>query len=163
MLRKLFAVLFSGLIAALLPACDHLTLEKFRPGQTTMAEVRQVMGEPTMTWTDPDGSQTWEYARTPNGIVNYMIDFTPNQVVKAVRQVITEENFTRIQPGMTKEEIRRLLGQPAHELYFTLKKEYVWDWKTKQQSDLQYFFNVHFNDKGRVTHTSTNASPVSGG
>ena len=105
--------IFSGLFAAILPACDAFTLPKLRPGETTMAQAREIMGAPTMKWQNADGSATWEYPRTPNGVVNYMLDFGPNERLREVRQVLTEANFSRVKEGMTREEIRRLLGQEA--------------------------------------------------
>ena len=163
MLRRLMTGLLSGLIAIILPACDSVSLEKLKPGLTTMQQTREIMGQPAMEWQNPDGSVTWEYPRTPNGIVNYMIDFGPDKVLREVRQVLTEANFARVKEGMTREQIRRLLGQPAHELYFALKKEHVWDWKTKSESAYDYFFNVHFDESGHVVRTSSSAEPTSGG
>ena len=163
MLKRLMTGLLSGLIAVLLPACDRVTLEKLRPGQTTMQQTREIMGPPTMEWRDPDGSVTLEYPRTPNGIVNYMIDFGPDEILREVRQVLTEANFAKVKEGMTRDEIRRLLGQPAHELYFSLKKEHVWDWKTKSETGYDHFFNVHFDESGHVVRTSASFEPTSGG
>lgn len=156
MLKKLLAGLLSGLIAALLPACDGINLPKLKPGVTTAQEVRRIMGPPTMEWSDADGTRTWEYARTPGGIVNYMIDFGADQVLREVRQVLTDENFARVSPGMSRDEIRRLLGQPANEMAFPLKKEIVWDWKIIGVANTPAYFNVHFNEDGRVLRTSTN-------
>lgn len=156
MIKKLFAGLFSGLIAALLPACDGVNLEALKPGISTAFEVRDRMGPPTMEWKDTDGTLTWEYPRTPEGVVNYMIVIGADNVLREVRQVLTEENFGKVKAGMSKEEIRRLLGKPAHELYFSLKKEHVWDWKTKSEPSMDWFFNVHFDENGRVVKTSSN-------
>ncbi|WP_170285862.1 outer membrane protein assembly factor BamE domain-containing protein [Propionivibrio limicola] len=163
MLKRLLIGLYSGLLAAVLPACDSVNLEKIRPGRTTMQEVHQIMGPPTTEWLDNDGTTTWEYPRTPNGIVNYMIDFGPDKIVREVRQILTEENFANVREGMTREQIRRLLGKPAHEFYFSLKKEHVWDWKTKEEAGYTHFFNVHFDESGHVVRTSTNFVAVSGG
>ena len=158
MLKRLLAGLVSGLIAASLPACDMINLPKLKPGQTTTLEVREIMGPPTMTWTDDDGAQTWEYARTPAGIVHYMIDFGADQVLREVRQVLTDDNFARVRAGMSRDEVRRLLGQPAHEIFFSLKKEIVWDWKMIGVANTPAYFNVHFNEDGRVLYTSSNAA-----
>lgn len=156
MLKRLLTGALAGVVAAFLPACDMVNMDKLRPGLTTMSEVHAIMGPPTMEWQDPDGSATWEYPRTPEGIVNYMIDFGADKVLREVRQVLTEENFARVREGMTADEIRRLLGKPAHELFFPLKKEHVWDWKTKDDADGTYFFNVHFDESGHVVRTTTN-------
>ncbi|MDR0577429.1 MAG: outer membrane protein assembly factor BamE [Candidatus Accumulibacter sp.] len=163
MFKRLLTGLFSGLIAAVLPACDGVNLGKLRPGVTTMAQTRDIMGPPAMEWQDADGSATWEYPRTPNGMVNYMIDFGPDKVLRKVRQAITEENFARVREGMTRDQIRRLLGQPASEQYYALRKEYVWDWKTKTDSAYGYFFDVYFDEQGLVTRTGTHYEALSGG
>ena len=159
MLKKLLAGLLSGLVAALLPACDGVNLGKLKPGITTAQQVREIMGPPTMQWADDDGTQTWEYPRTPNGVVNYMLDFGPDGVLRAVRQVLTAENLARVTPGMTREQIRRLLGQPAHVYEFSLKSEEVWDWRREDVPGTVSYFNVHFDPQGRVTHTSSNIEP----
>jgi hypothetical protein len=158
-IKKLFAGLFSGLIATAFSACDGLALQDLKPGVSTDRDVRNRMGRPTREWKDADGTQTWEYPRTPEGIVNYMIVIGPDNVLREVRQVLTEENFGKVTAGMSKEDVRRLLGQPAHELYFPLKKEHVWDWKWKIESSMDIFFNVHFDDDGHVVKTSSNFVP----
>ena len=162
MIKRLFAGILSGLMAALQPACDMVNLDKLKPGVTTMAQTREIMGPPAMEWQDADGSVTWEYPRTPEGIVNYMIDFSSNQILREVRQVLTEANFARVKEGMTREQIRRLLGKPASEQFFSLKQEFVWDWKTKTESSSNYFFDVYFDTEGHVTRTGTHFKPVSG-
>lgn len=162
MSRKLLVGFLSGLLALLLPGCDSVKLGKLQPGVTTMAQTREVMGPPTMEWLDTDGSVTWEYPRTPFGVVNYMIDFGPDRILREVRQVLTEENFARVKEGMTRDQIRRLLGKPASEQYFSLKREYVWDWKTKSENSYDYFFDVYFDEQGHVTRTGTHFYPISG-
>lgn len=162
MAHRFLGVALCGLAFVFLAACDGINLGKLQPGVSTGQDVRAVMGEPTTEWRDGDGTMTWEYPRTPYGVVNYMIVFEPDQRLREVRQVLTEENFARVEAGMTREQIRRLLGKPAHEYYFRLKKEYVWDWKVPgvgadvNTARVNQFFNVHFNVSGRVTRTSTN-------
>ena len=155
MKMRIAAGIFSGFLAAFLPACDEASFSKLTPGQSSMETVRQVMGPPTQEWTDPDGSQTWEYPRTPEGIVNYMVDISPDKKLRAIRQVLTDEYFGKVQPGMNRDQIRRLLGKPAHERYFQLKKEHVWDWKIKSESGSDTYFNVTFDENGSVTKSFT--------
>jgi outer membrane protein assembly factor BamE (lipoprotein component of BamABCDE complex) len=159
MIRRILQGLLTGVLAATLPACDRINLQELKPGVSTAFEVRDRMGAPTMEWKDADGSVTWEYPRTPEGLVNYMLVIGPDNVLREVRQVLTEENFARVQPGMRHEEIRRLLGKPAHQIPFELKKEVVWDWKTKSEPSMDWYFNVHFNRDGQVVKTSSNFVP----
>lgn len=160
MFRKCFARLFlAASIAALLPACDVDRLNQLKPGVSTGEEVRKIMGQPNFEWKDADGTRIWEYPRTPEGMVNYMLVIGPDQVLREVRQVLTEENFNRVRPGMRMDDVRYLLGQPAHQVRFPLNQETVWDWKTKVEPGMEWYFNVHFNDDGVVTGTSTNFVP----
>ena len=66
-----------------------------------------------------------------------MLVIGPDNVLREVRQVLTEENFAKVSPGMTTDEVRYLLGQPAHQARFSLKQETVWDWKTKVDSGME--------------------------
>ena len=160
MFRKRFASLFlAASIAALLPACDVDRLNQLKPGVSTGEEVRKIMGQPNFEWKDADGTRIWEYPRTPEGMVNYMLVIGPDQVLREVRQVLTEENFSKVRPGMRMDDVRYLLGQPAHQVRFPLNQETVWDWKTKVEPGMEWYFNVHFSDRGVVTRTSTNFVP----
>lgn len=155
-IRRLAGILLGGVVAALLSACDADRLSKLKPGITSADEVQRLMGPPNLEWRESDGSRRWEYPRTPEGIVNYMVIIGADNVLREVRQVLTEENFAKVRPGMSSDEVRYLLGQPAHELYFSLKQEKVWDWKTKVEPGMTWYFNVHFNNDGVVTRTTTN-------
>ena len=157
MLKSVLTKILSGLMAGILPAFDGIILKKLKSGISTTQDVLHRMGPPTMTWTDANGSQTWEYTRMPYGIVNYMIDFDSNKILRNIRQVLTKENFACVKENMTREQIRRLLGKPAHEFYFSRQKEHVWDWNTMAEAGADnYYFNVHFDEEGRVLRTSTN-------
>jgi outer membrane protein assembly factor BamE (lipoprotein component of BamABCDE complex) len=159
-LRKLLvSLLLAGLTAITMSGCDADKLSKLRPGTTKSSEVRKLMGEPNLEWLEEDGTRTWEYPRTPEGIVNHMLVIGPDNVLREVRQVLTAENFARIKPGMNREQVRRLLGRPAHERYFSLRQERVWDWKTKVEAGMEWYFNVHFDEAGIVTRTSASSVP----
>ncbi len=158
MLKKLVVALSGGLLAALLPACDAINLKELKPGVSTGYEVRDRMGAPSMEWQEKDGSRIWEYARTPEGTNNYMLVIGPDNVLREIRQVLTPANFAKVQPGMHQEDIRRLLGKPAQIIPFPLKKEVVWDWKTQSENNRETFFNVHFDEAGVVTGTSTSVT-----
>lgn len=150
MRKRIVTGLFSGLLTFALPACDEYGFSRLKPGESSMETVRQVMGPPARKWRNADGSQTWEYPRTPEGTVNYMLDIGRDGKLAAIRQVLTDENFGRVQSGMTREEIRRLLGQPAREQHFPLKNEYIWHWKIRGDSGFDVYFNVSFDANGKV-------------
>lgn len=134
--------------------CDVMNMQEIKPGVTTGYEVRDRMGAPNTEWQNADGTVTWEYSRQPEGVECFMITIGSDNVVKAVEQVITPANMARIQPGWTKEQVRRLLGKQRSVETFRLKNEEVWDWKIPTEQDLASYFNVHFDINGVVLRTS---------
>lgn len=153
-MRQLLLRLCALLAALGLPACDSNLLAQLRPGITTAAEARRIMGEPGMEWKNPDGGRTWEYTRQPEGFECFMLTLGPDEVLRSVEQVITPENLARVRPGMSKDDIRRLLGKPRSVQTFALKQEEVWDWKVGKEVTTDVFFNVHFDLDGHVLTTS---------
>ena len=150
------AVLMLGALLSLL-GCDRTG--ELRPGISTTAEVIDKMGRPTMEWQE-GADKVWEYPFTPEGTRNYMLTIGPDGILKAMEQVLTPENFARVQPGMTREQIRRLLGKPASVQFFELKQEEAWEWKEQTplpSSDIR--FNVYFSNSGQVTRTGRHEIP----
>ena len=137
-----------------------LKVKKLRPGIDTSEDVLELLGPASMAWHGPAGV-TWEYACTPAATENFMVDFDTEGTVLRVRQVLTAANFARIVRGMDKDDVRRLLGKPAHELHFSLKNEDVWDWRIPADAGSPTYFNVHFDAGGTVCATSrtTEARP----
>jgi outer membrane protein assembly factor BamE (lipoprotein component of BamABCDE complex) len=148
------------MLAALLTllGCDRSG--ELRPGVSTAAEVLEKMGKPVMEWQE-GADRVWEYPFTPEGTRNYMATIGPDGILKAMEQVLTAENFARVRPGMTRQEIRRLLGKPASVAVFELKREEVWDWREETPfPSSERRFNVHFDLDGRVTATSRSERSV---
>lgn len=151
---RVFALLCSFFAALGLSACDAIGLRELKPGASTGYDVRDKMGKPTMEWTNGDGSQTWEYARTPEGKANYMFTIGPDNVLREIRQVLTEENFAKVTKGMTREQIRRLLGKPGWVTQLDLKQQEVWEWRFENPHQADMRFGVHFDSSGQVVDTS---------
>lgn len=136
----------AAITAAILPACDLVVLPEIKPGVTTGGEVRAKMGNPGFEFTNNDGTVTWEYTRQPAGVHCYMITLGPDQVVRKLEQVLNESNYAKAREGMTRDQIRRLLGKPANRMVFDNLREEVWEWHIEgmPHNELTYF-NVHFD------------------
>jgi hypothetical protein len=152
-MRRNALVMFAFL--ASLFGCDVRMLD-LKPGVSTATEVKSAMGQPTFEWKEPDGTLTWEFPRGPMGSVTYMVTIRPDGVLKEIRQVLTQEYFARIRPGLTKEEVRRLIGKPGETMTFPAKKEEVWSWRYEPGAGETWQFHVHFGLDGRVVTTSAN-------
>ncbi|HJV85373.1 MAG TPA: outer membrane protein assembly factor BamE [Noviherbaspirillum sp.] len=134
---------------------EEFGLDKLERGVSTEGDVRNVMGKPDTVRDEEDGSRTLEYPRGPEGVRTWFFSIDRSGKLKDFRQVLTEENFARIKPGLSKEEVRRMLGRPRSVVQFKLKNEEVWDWRYQSWEGAR-FFNVHFDmTSGKVTGTSS--------
>ena len=146
----------TAIVAAALPACDYFNLQEIKPGVTTQAEVRSRMGEPGFIHWNDDGTATWEYARQPNGSSCYMITFGLDHVVAKVEQVLNDANYAKVRVGMSKDDIRRLLGAPGSKQTFNNLGEDIWEWRIEGMPPMEEtYFMVHFDlNTGSVRKTS---------
>ncbi len=134
---------------------DSLLLKGLTPGVSTLDQVRDQMGKPETERVFADGSRRLEYPRGPEGLKTYMVDFDSRGILESITQVLSAENFAKIRPGMTEDEVRRLLGKPGQVAAYRLKQETVWSWKWFEGGVTQEaWYNVHFGPDGRVSTTS---------
>jgi outer membrane protein assembly factor BamE (lipoprotein component of BamABCDE complex) len=136
---------------------EEFGLDKLTKGISSESDVRMVMGQPDTVWEEEDGSRTLEYPKGPEGARTWMFTIDSNGRMQDYRQVLTEENFSRIRPGMSKDEVRRLLGRPRTVAQYKRKNEEAWDWRYRPYNGSETrFFNVHFDmGTGKVTMTSS--------
>ena len=127
----------------------------------TQAEVRNRMGEPGFIHWNDDGTATWEYSRQPAGVHCYMISFDRQEIVTRLDQVLNEASYGLLRPGMSKDEVRRLYGQPARKQVFTNLREEIWEWRIEGAMPLdETYFMVHFDTgHGAVKKSSKRIEP----
>lgn len=142
-----------GLLA--LAACDPQRISELKEGVSTEADVRDRFGAPENVWDEPGGARTFEYNRQPAGQVNYMITLGADGRLVAVRQVLTPENFARVQPGMGMDAVRRLLGKPAKVTPYELKRETHADWRYLEAPNQSKVFTVVYGAEHTVLRTQT--------
>ena len=99
--------------AVALSACDRV--DKLEEGVSTEVEVRKQFGDPVTVTVSPDGTRTLDYPRQPEGWTNYVIQIGPDGKMSSLRQLLNEDNFARIQPGMDTQRVRDTLGRPAEQ------------------------------------------------
>ena len=145
----------AGLLALLLASCDPQRISELEEGVSTEADVRARFGQPENVWDEPGGARTFEYNRNPAGHQNYMITIGPDGRMTALRQVLNPTTFARVQPGMSMEEVRRMLGKPAKRTPYPLKQEEAWDWRYMQPPNTSMMFTVWFDPSYKVLRTST--------
>ncbi len=89
------------------------------------------MGPPAMRWLDADGSVQLAYPRGPAGLHSFMVKLGPDGRLQSIENVLNQAGFARISPGMSKEQVLRVLGPPddSRTVYFKARDELVWDWR----------------------------------
>lgn len=150
------------LAAFTLAACDPQAISELEEGVSTEADVRERFGTPEAIWDGPDGAQIYEYNRQPAGHRNYMITIGADGKMAALRQVLTPENFARIEVGMPMEAVRQMLGKPMKITPYELKRETHYDWRYldgPNTSDSK-IFTVVFDGDFKVLSTGSVIDPA---
>ena len=147
----------TALLAAVigLAGCDNQRIAELEEGVATEADVRTKFGQPENIWDAPDGGRIFEYNRQPQGQKNYMITIGRDGKMSALRQVLTPENFAKVQPGMMMEDLRKLLGKPAKVTPYALKRETEWEWRWVQPPNSPMVFTATLNDDQRVVRSGS--------
>ena len=165
--RAAVAGLLAGVLLSLpwLAGCDSQRVAQLEEGVSTEVEVRQQFGDPVTITTQPDGSRVFDYPRQPEGWTNYVITIGADGKMSSLRQLLNPDNFARVQPGLDRQAVRKLLGRPAQVKRYELKNEEIWDWRFKQDGQQSKFFSVTFGADGKVLGTAIGDDPreIAGG
>ena len=156
--KALLLACASALLLAL-AGCDQQAIRELEEGVSTEADVRARFGEPEKIWDAPDGGRTFEYNRQPAGHRNYMITIGTDGKMSALRQVLTPQNFAKVQPGMAMEEVRQMLGKPARITPFERQGEVAYDWRYLEPPNTHMVFTVFFDRDYRVLRTGSVVDP----
>jgi SmpA / OmlA family len=125
-MNTIFSRCLALLLPALLAACASFSA--VNPGASAR-EVETQMGAPANVWKNADGSEVWEYPRGPFGVETYMVTLGSDRAVREVRQVLSEEYISKLQAGMSREEVRRLVGRPRYVGFSDRTDEEIWSWR----------------------------------
>ena len=124
------------------------------PTGASAEAVRAAMGPPQRVWDDAGGAASWEYARGPEGRETFMVRLGADGRLLRIDQVLNEESFARVLPGMTRADVERLLGRPYGVVRNRLDEE-VWSWRYVQVNVWPMCFYAFFAEDGRLTRTNT--------
>ncbi|WP_457423469.1 outer membrane protein assembly factor BamE [Roseateles sp. P5_E7] len=142
-----------ALSTALLAGCA--TAPALLPGTSRSEDVIAAYGQPRRIWPEADGGRTLEYSSQPMGRHCYMVRLAADGRLVSIEDGLSAANRARIEPGMTPEQVSRMLGTERSRVFFRLSGEDVWDWTVEPDQIGSYGlrFNVHFKD-GRVLRTT---------
>lgn len=137
--------------ALLLAGCAHpwngVGLAPGTPREQVIAQ----SGQPTRVVPLPNGGQRFQYSLQPLGREAFMMDFDASGRLVSARQVLTEADFHRIEPGKwTFADVEREFGPPAF-----VDRVASWNgpvmtyrWRDIARSDMFYY--VYLDPQGVV-------------
>ena len=112
---------------ALLPACASYAPPAVLPGMSR-DEVLARMGQPDMERRLDAGSRL-EFPRGPFGKQTWFVYFDTAGRASRAEQVLTEQNFSRIDVGMAQDDVRQLLGRPGEVQLLGRERGVVWSYR----------------------------------
>jgi len=151
-------------VPVLLGACAPAPMKArhtLKAGESTLADVQKALGKADAIWTRPDGHQIHSYPRGPEGPDTWMLEIGPDGRYLGMTNALSAKNLARVQPGMSREELLRMLGRPGAEQALRRAGEVVLTWRvrTADGANTTEMFNVHLGPDGRVRRTSRSADP----
>jgi hypothetical protein len=147
--------LYLLLAACIAAGCASYDGRGLRPGVSTEADVRSLMGAPAAEFTESDGSRRLIYPRGPLGTRTYVAQVGPDRALRAIDQVLNDDTFYRIQPGQTREDVLRMIGPPGDTMAFPLSGNYAWDYRYTDTWGYLAVFSVTFDRGGTVVSKIT--------
>ncbi|MBE2260161.1 MAG: hypothetical protein IAE88_14970 [Rhodobacteraceae bacterium] len=146
-------LVFSTLLVV---ACAGYSGANLKPGVSTLPEVVASMGQPAMSWTNPDGSEQLAYPRGPGGTQTFMAYVGPDGKLQRIEKVLNQEHFARVRPGMSKDEVLRILG-PSGSLwtqFYARSNQLAWSWLFCNSWNAEEFFDVMFDASTGIVHST---------
>ena len=121
----------AALLAVLLAGCA-LGPYSLRgvPAGASRDEILRIMGPPTAVYAMPDGHQRLEYNHMPAGRQTYMVDLDASGHMARWENVLDENHFNALQPGMTTADVLRLIGPPSFtSTYHRPQPGFTWNYR----------------------------------
>lgn len=119
----------------------------------SVSDVITRMGKPSSELPLADGGRQLEYLRGPCGHYTFMVNVGRDGKVRAIDQVLRDEYFAKILPGMTEPAVLALIGHPLQTLTFEQINDVVGTYRYAEAASTEAWFKVHYDLNGKVTRT----------
>lgn len=116
------------------------------------------MGAPSGQYALAEGRSRLEFARGPYGKHTYMLDFDASGRMTSWRQVLTEEDFSRIRPGQTRDHVLQSIGHPSDVRDLSFQKRTLWSYR--YASVFCQWFQVSFDRQDVVVEAGYGPDPL---
>ena len=144
---KIVAAAFAALLVA---SCASYDGRGLRPGESSEADVRGLMGSPALELATDDGGKRLAYPRGPLGTQTFMADIGRDGRFEGVRQVLNDDTFNGIRPGQTRNDVLVRIGPPGETMQFPLSGNTAWDYRYKDTWGYLAVLSVTFDGNGIV-------------
>jgi hypothetical protein len=121
------------------------------------ARVIEKLGQPNRESAKNDGVRL-DYSRGPDGLNTYFVYLDRSGKVKDYKQVLSDSNFARIAPGMTRAEVIEIIGDAPKQHLIARDRGYVWSYRSF--STVCIWFQVEFSLEDIVRSTGYNRRPT---
>ena len=139
------------LVLALLAAgCAAYDGRGLRTGASNEGEVRGVMGAPALEFTAEDGGKDLVYPRGPLGIQTFIAHVDRGGILEEIRPVLKDDVFYRVRPGLTKDQVLRMIGPPGETMHFARSDQTAWDYRYVDTWGYTAIFTAVFDARGTL-------------
>jgi hypothetical protein len=152
------------LIALIVGACALPGGPALQPGVSALEDMDRSMGPPAMYWREADGGERRAYPRGPMGMQTWMARTDASGRLVSIENVLDPAHFALIQPGMSQDEVIRILGPsyPGWTIYYKARDELVWEWRFCDDWAEPARFDVLFDGtSGKVRSTMSTPERLS--
>jgi hypothetical protein len=147
-------------LSTLLSACAAYDGSGLRPGVSTAEEAVRTMGPPALEIPNPDGSKSLAYPKGYYSGQTFMVRVGKDGLVQRIDQVLNEDHFYRIVPGITRDDVLRLIGPPIEVMDFARLQQTAWDYRYQDAWGYTAILSVMIDRQGIVVgRTSRRIEP----
>lgn len=143
----------------LLASCSSMS--DITPG-TPLAQVIQSFGSPHTQCVD-DGQRLATWTTQPMGQYAWTAELDDNETVIAMRQMLSDAEFTRLNDGYwPPERVQCWFGPPADREIVPLRgvPMNTWSYRYRQGGAFNGMLTIYFNDNNEVVHYHSGPDPI---
>ena len=150
------AGLITAMTTALLAGCQTYGPSERFIGLSREQVIAQ-MGNPYPAPPDLSQAQRLDFPRGPFGKHTYSLQFDADGKVISYKQLLTEENFRQITPGMDVSEVIERIGMSRDQFGLARNRGYVWNFR--YITPLCQWFQIEFTAENKVRSTGYGMPP----
>lgn len=114
----------------------------------TRGETIARLGAPNPVPTELESARRLDFPRGPAGKHTYAVYFDDQGIVTEYRQLLTDENFAKIVPGLDEAEVVNLIGVSQIRFGLARNRGYVWNYR--YVTPLCQWFQIEFTAEKKV-------------